>query len=68
MSDEESVDVPALIYANKQDLPNAILVSEIIEKLELMTVHKERKWYIQKSNALTNEGLDEGMKWLSRNY
>ena len=48
-----------LIFANKQDLPNAISVNEVSERL------RNRKWCIQATCATTGNGLYEGLDWLS---
>ena len=53
-----------LIYANKQDLPGAKNVAEIIRIYELDTI-KTHIWHIQPCSAQTGEGLITGMKWLS---
>ena len=53
-----------LIYANKQDLPGAKNVGEIIRIYELDTI-KNHIWHIQPCSAQTGEGLITGMKWLS---
>lgn len=54
-----------LVFANKQDFPNAMPVSEITDKLNLTSI-RNRKWYIQASNAIRGEGLYEGLDWISR--
>ena len=53
-----------LIYANKQDLPGAKSVGEIIQIYEFDTI-RDHIWHIQLCSALTGEGLITGMKWLS---
>ena len=53
-----------LIYANKQDLPGAKNVGEIVQIYELDTI-KNHIWHIQPCSAQTGEGLITGMKWLS---
>ena len=53
-----------LIYANKQDLPGAKNVADIIRIYELDTI-KDHIWHIQPCSATTGEGLITGMKWLS---
>ena len=53
-----------LIYANKQDLPGAKSISDIIQIYELDTI-KDHIWHIQPCSAQTGEGLVTGMKWLS---
>lgn len=57
---KELQNVPALIFANKQDLPNAMNAYEIVEKLELFKV-RDRQWHLQATCALTGEGLEEGI-------
>jgi signal recognition particle receptor subunit beta len=67
LNEDELRDSVLLVLANKQDLPNAMGVSEIAEKLILNKV-KNRKWYIQATTATTGEGLYEGLDWLSREF
>ncbi|KAI3976420.1 hypothetical protein MKX01_008278 [Papaver californicum] len=59
-------DVVLLILANKQDIPNAMDVAEITEKLDLGPLNN-RKWHIQSTCATSGEGLYEGLDWLSNN-
>ncbi|KAK8836445.1 hypothetical protein M9Y10_037703 [Tritrichomonas musculus] len=54
-----------LIYANKQDLPNALKTDELIDRLELKSI-SDREWKIQGACSLTGEGLHEGFDWLSQ--
>lgn len=65
MVEEELRDVVLLIFANKQDLPNAMNVAELTEKLELHSI-KQHEWYIQGACAKNGDGLYEGLDWLSR--
>ena len=53
-----------LIFANKQDLPGAKPVNQIIEDYELNTI-KNHMWFIQPCSAVKGEGLINGIKWLS---
>eukprot|EP00938_MAST-03A_sp_MAST-3A-sp1_P007259 g7259.t1 len=55
--------VPVLIYANKQDMPNAHNASMIADKVG--TQYLRNKTYIQPASALTGDGLYEGLDWLS---
>uniref|UniRef100_A0A6B2LMV7 ADP-ribosylation factor n=1 Tax=Arcella intermedia TaxID=1963864 RepID=A0A6B2LMV7_9EUKA len=60
----ELKDAPLLVYANKLDLPQAMTVSELTTKLDLLSL-VGRKWYIQGACAMTGDGLWEGLDWLS---
>ena len=64
LSEEELRDAIVLVYANKQDLPNAMSVNEVTEKLELHKM-RSRTWYIQATCASTGDGLYEGLDWLT---
>ena len=48
LNEDELRDALLLVFANKQDLPNAMSASEITEKLGLPAL-KQRTWYIQVS-------------------
>jgi small GTP-binding protein len=52
-----------LVYANKQDLPNAIQAKELESKLNLNRI-TNRPWLIQGTCAKTGDGLYEGLEWL----
>ncbi|XP_011457178.3 uncharacterized protein [Magallana gigas] len=60
LDSDEMREVPVVVIANKQDLPNALKPSEVAD---LMTLHKltSRKWYIQAACATTGEGIFEAM-------
>jgi ADP-ribosylation factor 1/2 len=60
---DEMRDAALLVYANKQDLPDAMTPSEIADKLGLHKM-RGREWYIQGTNAVSGDGLYEGMDWL----
>ena len=66
MDEGELRDSILLIFANKQDLPNAMSPSELSDKLELGSL-KQKTWNIQKACASNGDGLYEGLEWLSRN-
>ena len=63
LSEEELSDAMLLIWANKQDLPNAMPMTEIADRLELHGI-RNRKWYLQPASAITGSGLYEGLDWL----
>ncbi|GLU13513.1 hypothetical protein SLE2022_301460 [Rubroshorea leprosula] len=66
LSENELRDTTLLVLANKQDLPNAMNVSEITDKLGLHSL-RQRRWYIQATCATSGQGLYEGLDWLSSN-
>jgi len=64
MSEDELRNAALLVFANKQDLPNAMSVAELNDKLGLHQL-RGRKWFVQASCAATGDGLYEGLDWLS---
>ncbi|AWP19192.1 ADP-ribosylation factor 1 [Scophthalmus maximus] len=64
LAEDELRDAVLLVFANKQDLPNALNGAEITEKLQLHSLHN-RTWYIQSTCATSGDGLYEGLDWLS---
>merc|ERR1711904_338039 len=54
-----------LVYANKQDLPNAMTVAEVSDRLGLHAL-RNRPWHIQSSCATNGDGLYEGLDWMSQ--
>jgi len=64
LSEDELRDAAILVFANKQDLPNAMNASEITDKLRLQSLHN-KPWYIQAACATDGTGLYEGLDWLS---
>eukprot|EP00455_Lapot_gusevi_P023729 TRINITY_DN2462_c0_g3_i1.p1 TRINITY_DN2462_c0_g3~~TRINITY_DN2462_c0_g3_i1.p1 ORF type:complete len:188 (+),score=20.30 TRINITY_DN2462_c0_g3_i1:126-689(+) len=54
---------PLLIFANKQDLPNCIPLSELIETMGLDKI-SDRQWKVQPCSVQTGEGLEEGWNWI----
>ena len=65
LSDDLLRDTILLIYANKQDMPNALSIKDIVQLLELNKL-RNRHWFIQGTNAITGEGLYEGLDWLTK--
>ncbi|XP_001984949.2 ADP-ribosylation factor 1 isoform X2 [Drosophila grimshawi] len=64
LAEEDIRDAVLLIFANKQDLPNAMNVDEITEIFGLNSL-KNRIWHIQAACATSGDGLYEGLDWLS---
>ncbi|GJP37871.1 hypothetical protein CLOM_g22319 [Closterium sp. NIES-68] len=66
LNEDELRDATLLVFANKQDLPNAMNAAEITDKLALHSL-RHRCWYIQSTCATSGEGLYEGLDWLANN-
>lgn len=64
LAEDELENVQLLLFANKQDLPNAMSTAEIREKLALSEL-KNRAWFVQGACATKGEGLTEGLEWLA---
>jgi len=64
LAEDELRDAILLVFCNKQDLPQALSVAEVTERLQLNTI-RNRAWYIQATCATTGDGLYEGLDWLS---
>jgi ADP-ribosylation factor protein 1 len=64
LNEDELRDAVLLVFANKQDLPNAMSVAEVTDKLGLHAL-RNRKWYIQATCATSGDGLYEGLDWMS---
>jgi len=64
MNEEEMRNAVLLVFANKQDLPNAMTVEMMQDKLDL-NQFRGRTWYVQPAVGTTGDGLYEGLEWLS---
>ncbi|KEZ44483.1 hypothetical protein SAPIO_CDS3496 [Scedosporium apiospermum] len=64
LNEDELRDAILLVFANKQDLPNAMAAAEITDKLGLHSL-RQRAWYIQSTCATSGDGLYEGLEWLA---
>ncbi|KAJ8765420.1 hypothetical protein K2173_013178 [Erythroxylum novogranatense] len=58
-------DSVILIFANKQDLKDAMTPAEITDTLSLHSI-KNHDWHIQACCALTGEGLYDGLGWIAQ--
>jgi len=63
-AEDELRSLPLLVFANKQDLPNAMTVVEVSEALGLRE-GMGRLYHVQPSIAPGSEGLEEGLAWLT---
>ncbi|KAB0388860.1 hypothetical protein E2I00_000960 [Balaenoptera physalus] len=64
LQEDELRDAALLLFANKQDLPNATAIREMTGKLGLQSL-RNRTWYVQATCATQGTGLQEGLHWLS---
>eukprot|EP00038_Savillea_parva_P005726 m.159732 g.159732 ORF g.159732 m.159732 type:complete len:182 (+) comp11838_c0_seq1:72-617(+) len=65
LAEDELRDAVLLVFANKQDLPQAMTAAEITDKLNLHSL-RNRNWYIQATCATNGEGLYEGLDYMSQ--
>jgi len=65
LREDELRDAVLLVLCNKQDLPNAMSVAQVTDKLGLHSL-RSRQWYIQATCATSGDGLYEGLDWLSQ--
>lgn len=63
LGEDELRDAVVLVLANKQDLPEAMSVAQMTDKLGLCSL-RNRNWYVQAACAKTGDGLYEGFSWL----
>uniref|UniRef100_A0A3Q3E2D7 ARF GTPase 5 n=1 Tax=Hippocampus comes TaxID=109280 RepID=A0A3Q3E2D7_HIPCM len=64
LGEQELKDAVLLVFANKQDLPNALTISELTDNLGLNRM-RNKEWHIQATCATQGTGLYEGLDWLS---
>ncbi|CAJ1056882.1 ADP-ribosylation factor 4-like [Xyrichtys novacula] len=65
LSEDELRDAALLVFANKQDLPNALTMNDITEQLGLSSL-RGKTWHVQGACATSGHGLYEGLDWLSQ--
>ncbi|CAG2122888.1 unnamed protein product, partial [Medioppia subpectinata] len=54
--------IPILFFANKMDLKESLSSVKISQTLGL-DQFKNKAWHIQASNAVTGDGLMDGIEW-----
>ena len=64
LAEEELDRAHLLVFANKQDLPNAMTTTEVANSMGLHSL-RNRNWWIKGSCATTGDGLFDGLDWLS---
>ncbi len=63
LKEDELLNVPLLVFANKQDLVHALGPDEIVESLGLTKI-SDRQWMIVACSALNKDGLNDGFDWV----
>jgi len=66
LMEEALVEVPVLVFANKQDLSDSASAAEVAQGLNLHMI-KDRAWQIQACAAINGDGMKEGMEWVCQN-
>merc|ERR1712166_359664 len=66
LQEERLAGVPLLVFANKQDLLNAMKEDEVSDAMGLINI-RDRVWHLQPCSAKTGDGLQKGMEWLVAN-
>ncbi|XP_059489197.1 ADP-ribosylation factor-like protein 6 isoform X4 [Neocloeon triangulifer] len=56
--------LPILVFANKMDVRGALSAVQVSASLGLENI-SNKPWHICASNAMTGEGLQEGIEWLT---
>jgi len=64
LEEEELGGVTLLVFANKQDLPDALSSAEVSEGLGLTSI-RNRQWAIFQTSALKGTGISDGLDWLT---
>uniref|UniRef100_H2Y475 ADP-ribosylation factor n=1 Tax=Ciona savignyi TaxID=51511 RepID=H2Y475_CIOSA len=64
LNEDELRDAILLVFANKQDLPNAMTTNEVNNSMGLYNLNN-RTWYVQGTCATSGDGLYEGFDWLA---
>ncbi|XP_016331930.1 ADP-ribosylation factor 4b [Sinocyclocheilus anshuiensis] len=64
LAEDEMRDALLLVLANKQDLPKAMAVHELTDRLGLHAL-RGRQWFVQATCAVQGSGIYEGLDWLS---
>ncbi|OQR94931.1 ADP ribosylation factor 79F-like isoform 1 [Achlya hypogyna] len=62
LADDRLGEAALLVFANKQDLPNAMRAAEIARVLQLDVC--QRNCHVQECCATTGEGLSAGLDWV----
>eukprot|EP01041_Mallomonas_annulata_P009111 gene9111-18878_t len=61
--DIKASNIPIIFFANKMDISGAMTPEECMEDLQLDRI-RDKPWHITSSNALSGDGIPEGIEWL----
>eukprot|EP00173_Palmaria_palmata_P003693 Plantae.Rhodophyta-Palmaria_palmata.ctg39530.p1 GENE.Plantae.Rhodophyta-Palmaria_palmata.ctg39530~~Plantae.Rhodophyta-Palmaria_palmata.ctg39530.p1 ORF type:complete len:183 (-),score=37.25 Plantae.Rhodophyta-Palmaria_palmata.ctg39530:25-573(-) len=64
VEEEELKSACVCVFANKQDMPEALSTAEIAQQLGLDSI-TDKKWTIIATSAMQGTGLKEGFSWIS---
>ena len=64
IQDIRSRKIPILFFSNKMDARDAMSSVKVSQTLGLERI-MDKPWHICASNAITGEGLHEGVEWLT---
>mmetsp|Transcript_131951 Transcript_131951/g.358313 ORF Transcript_131951/g.358313 Transcript_131951/m.358313 type:complete len:184 (-) Transcript_131951:648-1199(-) len=65
LREEQMQEATVLVYANKQDVPQALVASEVADRLGLHSL-RSKSWFVQEASATGGAGTAEGLDWLTR--
>jgi ADP-ribosylation factor-like protein 3 len=65
LDEDKLLNVPILVFANKQDLKHSAKAQEVADALNLDSI-ENRSWRIQACSALTGVGVEDGLTWLCK--
>lgn len=65
VEEEELKSAVVCVFANKQDMPEALSTAEIAEHLGLDAI-VDKKWTIMATSAMRGDGLKEGFSWIAQ--
>lgn len=65
LNEDDLKDAVFLVWANKQDLPNALSAEEVAKRLGLDQLLENRIYKVFECVGKTGEGLYDGLNWLS---
>lgn len=64
IEEEELGGAVVCVFANKQDMPQALSTAQIADTMGLSSI-TDKKWTIIATSALRGDGLKEGFEWIA---